>query len=82
MTEKELFLFDLNGFVVIEGALTPEEVAAGNAAIDHHQGLIRKRDPGLSEGAVNLAAASGRGEFTHRKHESPVTHQSAYRSIG
>ena len=69
MTDKELFLFDLNGFVVSEGALAAEEVAAGNAAIDHHQGLIRKRDPGLSEGAVKLAAASGRGEFT----QNPLT---------
>ncbi len=28
------YLFDLHGFVIIRGALSPEEVAAGNAAID------------------------------------------------
>ena len=36
MTPKELFLFDLWGYVVIEDVLTPEEVAAANAAVEHH----------------------------------------------
>ena len=30
MTPKELFLFDLWGYVVIEDVLTPEEVAAAH----------------------------------------------------
>ena len=69
MTEKELFLFDLHGYVVIEDALRPEQVAAGNAAIDHHQDLIAKREPGLSESAANLIADTGRGELT----QNPLT---------
>lgn len=34
MTEEEKYLFDLNGFLVIENALTPQEVSALNAIID------------------------------------------------
>jgi hypothetical protein len=33
-TELEEYLFDLQGFVIIREALSPDEVAAGNAAID------------------------------------------------
>jgi len=35
MTEAEKYLFDVHGYWVIEGALSPEAVAAANAAIDH-----------------------------------------------
>ena len=34
MTETERFMFDLNGFLVVPGFLTPEEVDALNAAFD------------------------------------------------
>ncbi len=33
-TDVEEYLFDLQGFVLLRGALSPEEVAAGNAAVD------------------------------------------------
>ena len=69
MTPKELFLFDLWGYVVIEDVLTPEEVAAANAAVEHHLDLVQKRKPGLSQGADNLIAATGRGEFS----QNPLT---------
>jgi hypothetical protein len=36
MDAGELFLFDLCGFIVVKGVLTPEEVAAANAAVDAH----------------------------------------------
>jgi ectoine hydroxylase-related dioxygenase (phytanoyl-CoA dioxygenase family) len=36
MTEDERYLFDLNGFLIVRGVLTPEEVAAANRAIDNH----------------------------------------------
>ena len=69
MTPKELFLFDLWGYVVIEDVLTPEEVAAANAAVEHHLDLVQKREPGLSQGADTLIAATGRGEFS----QNPLT---------
>ena len=36
MTDAEKYLFDVHGYLVIEGALSPEEVAAANAAVDRH----------------------------------------------
>lgn len=36
-TDNERYLFDLNGFVVLRGALSEEEVAAGNVILDELQ---------------------------------------------
>ena len=36
MTESEKYLFDVHGYLLIENALSAEEVAAANAAIDAH----------------------------------------------
>jgi hypothetical protein len=36
MNDDEKYLFDLTGYLIIENALTPEDVARCNAAIDHH----------------------------------------------
>lgn len=38
-TDLEVFLFDLNGFIIVRGALSPDELAAGNASMDRLQGL-------------------------------------------
>jgi hypothetical protein len=37
MDSHERFLFDLNGFLVVEDVLSPSTVAAANAAVDAHQ---------------------------------------------
>lgn len=39
-TDLERYLFDLNGFLVILGALSAEEVAACNATLDQHQHFV------------------------------------------
>ena len=44
ITADERFLFDLNGFLVLRGILSPEEVAAANAAVDAKQSLLQSRD--------------------------------------
>lgn len=36
MTDAEKYLFDLNGYLVVEDALTPEQVSALNALVDAH----------------------------------------------
>jgi hypothetical protein len=36
MTPEETYLFDLCGWIVVPGVLTPEEVADANAAVDAH----------------------------------------------
>ena len=48
MTDKERFLFDLNGYLMLEDVLTSEEVAAANQAIDRHSHLLRDRRLGLA----------------------------------
>ena len=69
MTDDEKFLFDLNGYLVIENVLTEDEVTLANKAIDQHSDLIKNRDPGLSNGAEALIGKIGRGEL----HESPLS---------
>lgn len=44
ITPRERFLFDLNGFLVVRGVFTPEEVAAANAAIDKRADSLQPRD--------------------------------------
>ena len=38
-TELEIFRFDLNGFIIVRGALTAAQLAAGNASMDRMQHL-------------------------------------------
>ena len=37
LTEMERYLFDLNGYLILRGALSPQEVAACNASLDSLQ---------------------------------------------
>jgi ectoine hydroxylase-related dioxygenase (phytanoyl-CoA dioxygenase family) len=46
MTEDERYLFDLNGYVVIRGVLTPDEVQEANAVIDNHAHEMVERSEG------------------------------------
>ncbi len=63
MTEVEKYLFDVHGYLVIKGALSPAEVAAANAAIDHHAGKIQIRPNDLAYGSANLQGKMGRGDL-------------------
>ena len=73
MTEYEKYLFDLNGYVLVPGALTPAQVDAMNEAIDHHRDQIHIRtreqalDGSLEEqggrAAEGLMGDHGRGDF-------------------
>ena len=36
LTDHEKFLFDLNGYLVVRGALSADEIGELNAAIDAH----------------------------------------------
>ncbi len=38
VSAADRYLFDLNGFLVVRGVLSADEVASANAAIDRHQG--------------------------------------------
>ena len=65
MNEHEKYLFDLNGYIVVENVLTPDEVALCNEAIDHHSESIRERvgELSLSGGSDALEGITGRGDL-------------------
>ena len=54
MDEAEKYLFEVHGYLVIEDALSPEEVAAANAAIDHHADQIGIRANDLAHESETL----------------------------
>ena len=58
MTEDEKYLFDLNGYLVIENVLTPDELTQANEAIDRHlkQGRYRPQEQSLTTDAPELQA--------------------------
>ena len=61
MTESERYLFDLNGYLVVRGVLTPEQVAAANTAIDQHlSDAVERKDDALRN-AVQGSSLYGSG---------------------
>ena len=73
MNQEERYLFDLNGYLVIEDVLTEEEVALANQAIDQNQDKVRIRPPDqkLDGGSAHLAGDLGRGEMSLLNLDSP-----------
>lgn len=63
MTDAEKYLLDVHGYVVIENALSPEEVAAANAAVDHYADEISIRPNDLANGSTTLRGKMGRGDL-------------------
>lgn len=63
MTDQEKYLFDVHGYLVIEGMLSDDQLAAANAAVDHHADHISIRPNDLSRGSTTLAGAQGRGDL-------------------
>lgn len=53
MTEEERYLFDLNGFLIVRGVLSPEEVEDANRAIDRHADeMVERSDDELRNAKV------------------------------
>lgn len=65
MNEREKYLFDLQGYIVLEDVLSAAQLAACNDAIDAHLPDIRRRsgDHLLSGGADALKGEQGRGDI-------------------
>ena len=84
MTEKEAFLFDLWGYVVLEEVLDGDQLRRANEAVDGHAGVIRNREQGLSGGTEALAGDSGRGEFQRYPltFERPLPHRTGRTALG
>jgi ectoine hydroxylase-related dioxygenase (phytanoyl-CoA dioxygenase family) len=66
VNEHERYLFDLQGFLVVENLLTGEELTACNEALDRNQDLIRPRprEQSLSGTSTALQGEEGRLEIT------------------
>ena len=66
MNEDEKYLFDLNGYLVIENVLTAEELAQANQVIDRHlnTGRIRPKEQSLAGNSQTLTGDHGRGELS------------------
>ncbi|MDA0710513.1 MAG: phytanoyl-CoA dioxygenase family protein [bacterium] len=65
MNEYEKFFFDLWGYLVVENALTREEVEACNKAIDNNldQMRVRSSEQSLSGASMALKGKHGRGDL-------------------
>ncbi len=63
MTDDQKYLFDLNGYLVIENALSPDEVRRCNEAIEHHSEQIWEMADSLTGGSQPLAGTSRRKEL-------------------
>jgi ectoine hydroxylase-related dioxygenase (phytanoyl-CoA dioxygenase family) len=63
MTEREKYLYDLQGFLVVRDFLTPEEVAALNEAVDS-QVDTRGQDGNSHTGQSTTLTGKKRGMFT------------------
>ena len=64
MNEREKFLFDLQGFLVVKDVLTPEEVDALNAAVDANLDKQVEDDNSVVGESKTLAGTHKRGMFT------------------
>lgn len=61
MTDDERYLFDLNGYLIVRGVLSPDEIAAANAAIDRHCGDMVQRNDIALRNAVQGTKLYGTG---------------------
>ena len=63
MNEDERYLFDLNGYLLLRGVLTPEEVAELNSGIDHHSEEMTAIDRSLAGESGALSGTSRRKDL-------------------
>jgi ectoine hydroxylase-related dioxygenase (phytanoyl-CoA dioxygenase family) len=62
MNDTEKFLFDLQGYIVVPGLLSPDEVSALNDAFDAN--WDQRRDDDNRDPSGNMAGSDRRGMFT------------------
>ena len=65
MDDTQKYLFDLQGFLVVEGVLSKAEVAAANEAIERHADGIVERvgEASLSSDSKTMQGETGRGDL-------------------
>ena len=79
MKEIEKYLFDLQGYIVLEGVLSEAEVARANEAVDRHADRIRERtgELSLSGDSAALKGITGRGDLGGLPASSPASTSSS-----
>lgn len=64
MNEDEKYLFDINGYIVVRDAMSAEDLALANEAVDHHSGeILEGHEPSLTEGSKALEGSTTRGDL-------------------
>ncbi|MEE2657631.1 MAG: phytanoyl-CoA dioxygenase family protein [Candidatus Latescibacterota bacterium] len=65
MNDPEKYFFDINGYVILNDVLSPDEIALANEAIDHHADGIRERveEFSLSGESKTMTGTTGRGDL-------------------
>jgi len=85
MTASEKYLFDLQGFLVVRGVLSPEELSAANAAVDHSNASLKERKGELRNSNGTAQQFSGDGSTGRRESGSilqwPKPHADVFRSV-
>ena len=61
LTDHEKFLFDLNGYLVVRGALSADEISELNAAIDAHSHEAISRDATALKNAKRAGVFGAKG---------------------
>src|SRR4051812_28509078 len=61
MTDREKYLFDVQGYLLVRGFLTPEEVARLNAAIDANQEKMTEHEGSYLGNSSTLGGEAKRG---------------------
>jgi len=61
MSEAEKYLFDLNGYLIVRGVLTADEVKEANRVIDNHVDEMVERKDGALRNTVENTKFSGTG---------------------
>jgi hypothetical protein len=61
LTDHEKFLFDLNGYLVVRGALSADEIGELNAAVDAHSHEAISRDATALKNAKRAGVFGAKG---------------------
>lgn len=80
MDERELYFWDLTGYLIVRNVLTPDEIAMANEAIDYCQDKILEREAGLGSKGSRALAGTGRLEV-HGLLELPRPHCEPFRKM-
>lgn len=80
MTGEELYFWNLNGYLILRGVLTEEEIAAGNATVDCFYNDIPKRNEEWGGRGTKRLKGTGWMEM-HGLMQLPTPHDNPFRDM-